>query len=231
MHYSIIIPIYNEKNNIINLIYKIQHYLRRIKFEILIIDDDSNDGTKEFFKKIKFKKNIRFIIRKNKPRDLTQSVFLGIKRSKFNNLILMDGDLQHNPRYLPKICKIYDKKNTDFLICVRNFKVRSGLSIFRFFSSVSLIKVINLILGFKSSDPMSGFFIFQKNIFNKNRYKIYPFGFKILFSLLYATDKEVKVQEFKIKFNKRNNNKSKMNLKVLYHVICSIIYHYFKKKF
>ena len=105
MNYSIIIKIYNEKNNILKLILKIQHYLKSIKFEILVIDDDSNDGTKELFKKIKLKKNVKFVVRKDKPRDLTQSVFLGISNSKYKNLIIMDGDLQHNPRYLPKFVK------------------------------------------------------------------------------------------------------------------------------
>ncbi len=229
MHYSIIIPVYNEKNNILKLISKIQQCLKSIKFEILVIDDDSNDGTKELFKKIKLKKNVKFIIRKDKPRDLTQSVFLGISNSKYENLIIMDGDLQHNPKYLPKICKIFNKKKIDLLICVRNFKNRSGLSILRFFSSVFLIKLINLILGYKSSDPMSGFFVFQKKNFNKR--KLYPYGFKILLSLIYSSNRNIIINEFQIKFNKRQNNKSKMNLKVLYHIVCSITYHLFKYKF
>ena len=226
MHYSIIIPIYNEKNNILKLISKIQQYLKSIKFEILVIDDDSNDGTKELFKKIKLKKNVKFIIRKDKPRDLTQSVFLGIINSKYKNLIIMDGDLQHNPKYLPKICKIFSKKKIDLLICVRNFKNRSGLSILRFYSSVFLIKFINLVLGYKSSDPMSGFFVFKKKNFNKS--KLYPYGFKILLSLIYSSNQNININEFQIKFNKRQNNRSKMNLKVLYHIVCSIIYHLFK---
>ena len=223
MHYSIIIPIYNEKNNILKLISRIQYYLKSIKFEILVIDDDSNDGTKGLFKKIKLKKNVKFIIRKDKPRDLTQSVFLGINNSKNKNLIIMDGDLQHNPKYLPKICKIFSQNKIDLLICVRNFKNRSGLSILRFFSSVFLIKFINLILGYKSSDPMSGFFVFQKKNFKKK--KLYPYGFKILLSLIYSSNRKININEFQIKFNKRQNNKSKMNLKVLYHIVCSIIYH------
>jgi len=229
MYYSIIIPIYKEKNNIIKLISLINHYLKNFEFEILIIDDDSNDGTKELFKKIQFKKNIKFFVRKEKPRDLTQSVFLGIRKSKYENLILMDGDLQHHPKYLPKICKIFRQEKIDFLICVRNFSKRSGLSILRFFLSIFIIKVINLIFGYKCSDPMSGFFIFQKKNFFKN--KLYPRGFKILLNLIYSSSKSLKIKEFQIKFNKRHNNKSKMNLKVLYHIVCSIIYLFLKKIF
>ena len=76
---------------------------------------------------------------------------------------------------------------------------------------------------------MSGFFIFQKKNFFKN--KLYPRGFKILFNLIYSSSKSLKIKEFQIKFNKRHNNKSKMNLKVLYHIVCSIIYLFLKKIF
>ena len=75
----------------------------------------------------------------------------------------MDGDLQHDPKYLPIICKIFSNKELDFLVCSRDFEHRQGLSLIRYYSSKLLILFVNFVLNKKVSDPMSGFFIFKKN--------------------------------------------------------------------
>ena len=161
--FSIVIPTYNERQNIALLIKKISKNLKNFFYEIIVIDDNSQDGTKLVLKEIKSsKKNFTFHIRKKEKRDLSQSLILGIKKTKFNNIIIMDGDLQHNPKYLPKIIRIFFKKKIDFLVCVRNFKKRSGLSILRYFASVSLIFFVNIFLGKRVSDPMSGFLFLKK---------------------------------------------------------------------
>ena len=228
--FSILIPTFNEMNNIGILISKICSILKEDIFEIILVDDNSLDGTKRILKKIKAKnKRFNYIIRKNAKRDLSKSIILGLSKSKFENIIIMDGDLQHNPKYLPKICKIFSKRDIDFLICSRNFKKRYGLSFVRFYSSKFLILIINFFLGKKVSDPMSGFFIFKKSFFKSNKKNIYDKGFKILMNLIYSTKKKLNIYEQKIIFEKRFNNKSKMNFIVLFHIIISL-FHYLKLK-
>ena len=227
---SIVIPTYNEKQNIALLIKKIDKYLKNFFYEIIVIDDNSQDGTKLALKEIKSsKKNFLFYIRKKEKRDLSQSLILGIKKTKFNNIIIMDGDLQHNPKYLPKIVRIFFRKKIDFLVCVRNFKKRSGLSIIRYFASLSLIFFINIFLGRRVSDPMSGFFIFKKKIYTSNKKNIYGKGFKLLFDLIYSSTEPLKIKEYMITLNKRKNNKSKMNLKVIGHILVAIFYNMLMK--
>ena len=227
--FSVVIPTYNEKQNIALLIKKIDKYLKNFFYEIIVIDDNSEDGTKLVLKEIKSsKKNFTFHIRKKK-RDLSQSLILGIKKTKFNNIMIMDSDLQHNPKYLPKIVRIFFKKKIDFLVCVRNFKKRSGLSIIRYFASLSLIFFINIFLGRRVSDPMSGFFIFKKKIYTSNKKNIYGKGFKLLFDLIYFSKRPLKIKEYMIIFNKRKNNKSKMNLKVICHILVAIFYNMLMK--
>ena len=100
---SIIIPVFNESRNIQKLTYKIKKQLNSINFELIFVDDNSTDGSKTILRKLE--KNFKFFkpIFRFKKRDLTQSCFDGIKKSKFKNILIMDGDLQHDPKYVPKM--------------------------------------------------------------------------------------------------------------------------------
>ena len=91
--FTIVIPVYNEAKNLKILIPKIYRELKNRKFEIIVVDDNSTDMTSQILKKFK-KKNFCHLIRKN-DRDLSKSCILGFKKSKYNNIIVMDVDLQH----------------------------------------------------------------------------------------------------------------------------------------
>ena len=135
MKYSIIVPVYKEKHNILILINKIFFVLNKnsVVFELIIVNDDSNDGSKKEFLKSN-KKKVKFIIRKDKPRDLSKSVLYGVKFSKYNNIIVMDGDLQHNPSELIKLIDCFENKKTDLVIASRKFyKLKKSLSLIDIF--------------------------------------------------------------------------------------------------
>ena len=223
MNYSIIIPIYNEGKNISKLSKLIKKNLNKIIYEVIFVDDDSRDNSHLELKKIK-NKNFKYLIRK-KERDLSQSCIDGIKISKFKNIVIMDGDLQHHPNCLTKMIKKYEIARPDIVVGIRNFSRLKGLNFLRKFMSLFLIFLINVLLKKKTNDPMSGFFIIKKEKFNKIKKKLYNNGFKILSDIIYSDDK-LKIIDFEIKFRKRKNNKSKMNFKVLVHIIILI----FKKK-
>ena len=122
---SIIIPIFNEKKNIELLVNDIYKKLKKINFEIIFVDDDSQDGSHEVLNKLKLKKKANFLIRKSIKKDLTQSCFIGIEKSKFETILIMDGDLQHDPNYINKMINILYDKNMDIVIGARNFKEKN----------------------------------------------------------------------------------------------------------
>ena len=209
---TIIIPTYNEKKNIYNLIENILKIIKIKKLQIVVVDDDSKDGTYLELKKIKKKyKNFFYIVRKNKKRDLTKSVILGFAKSKYHNILVMDADFQHNPLDIIKLIKIFFSSKYDFVIGCRRFdqNLKKNLKLMRFYSSLIITYIFNLLLGYKTSDPMSGFFIFKKKIFLRNKKKLYGSGFKILTDLIYS-EKNLKIKDIYINFDLYSHANSRL---------------------
>ena len=102
MNYSLIIPFYNEEKNIDNLLDKILLNLNKLKknnrnFQLILVDDGSNDMT---FEKLKSKnlKGISTVLIKHKDNYSQSSAILtGISNSKYDNIITLDGDGQNDP--------------------------------------------------------------------------------------------------------------------------------------
>ena len=231
MKFSIIIPIFNEKNNILPLSSKIFSNLKKYKYEVIFVDDSSNDGSEKILSKLNKKyKNFKVIFRKNKPRDLAKSCCEGFVKSKFNNLIVMDGDLQHNPNYIPKMLYVYKKNNCDIVVGARDliYKRVKSLSFFRQSASFIIIKFFEIFFGKKTIDPMSGFFLFKKKIYIKNKKKLFLKGFKILADLIYS-EKNLIIKDVIIKFDYRKKGKSKLNFYILFILFQFFLFKIIKK--
>ena len=231
MKFSIIIPIFNEKNNILTLSSKLFSNLKNYKYEVIFVDDSSSDGSEKILLKLNKKyKNFKVIFRKRKPRDLAKSCGEGFAKSKYNNLIVMDGDLQHNPIYIPKMLSIYKKHNCDIVIGARDLIYRrvKSLSFFRQSASFIIIKFFGIFFGEKTIDPMSGFFLFKKKIYKKNKKKLFLKGFKILADLIYS-EKNLVVKDLIIKFDYRKKGKSKLNFNILFILLQFFLFKLIKK--
>ena len=232
---SIVIPILNEAKNIQLLIPKINKVKIKLKvkrFEVLLIDDNSQDNIKQVFNTLKKKyKFLKLFIRKNKKKDLSKSCIFGFNKSSFKNILVMDGDFQHPPIYIDKMYKLYIEKNYDFVIGSRDLMKRKnyGLSKVRWFFSIILIFLINLLLGNKTKDPMSGFFIFKKKIFLDNKNKLFSSGYKILSDLIYSSKSSLKIKDVFIRFDRRTLGRSKMNFNILLILLLFITTRFFKK--
>ena len=233
MKISIIIPIFNERKNIEELISQIRKRLIKNSYEIIIVDDSSTDGSKKVLNYLNKKyKNLKVIFRNNQIRDLSKSCRDGFEKSKYKNILVMDGDLQHDPIYIPKMIKIFNKNKSDFVVGIRELKNKrvKGLSIFRQFLSISIITILEIIFKKKTDDPMSGFFLFKKAIYEKNKNKLFLKGFKILADLIFLNN-NFKIDDIKIKFNYRKKGKSKLNLNITLIIVQFIIVRFFTNLF
>lgn len=227
---SIIIPIFNECKNLRKLAKLLKFNLKIKNYEVIFVDDDSFDGSLDVLKDIKKKnKKFHFILRKNKPRDLTKSCFLGIKKSKFQNILIMDGDLQHDPKDINKLINSFKKNSPDLVVGSRNLfnSENRGLGFLRLNASKLLILIVKLLLGEKTTDPMSGFFLFKKDLLKKTK-NLNKVGYKILLDIIYSSDSSIKIVDVDINFKTRKTGHSKMNLMVLIKLLYVIILKFLK---
>ena len=232
---SIIIPVLNEGKNIAKLVEEIKNekkFLNLSSLELIIVDDNSTDNTEIILRKIKKKnKFLKYYIRKKKKKDLTKSCLLGFNKALYPNILVMDGDLQHPPKFIKHMLNVFISGKYDFVIGTRNLlkKKDPGLSYIRYVSSLFIIITINFLLGNKTKDPMSGFFIFKKEIYKKNKKNLYGVGYKILADLIYSSNNNLKIGDKDIFFDKRRSGKSKMNIWVLFQLIIFIITKFIKR--
>jgi len=211
---SIIIPTYNERENIGILIKKIHHVLNTIGiyYEIIIVDDNSPDGTADFAEELSKTYPLRVIRRPGKL-GLSSAVLDGFKVSQGRFIAVMDADLQHPPEVLLNMLKELMSDKCDIVIASRYVKGGSvsEWSLIRRLVSWGAILIARVLLpnvrGIK--DPMSGYFMFKREVIEGSINEMNPKGFKILLEVL-VKGKVEKVCEIPYTFGKRYWGKSKL---------------------
>ncbi len=221
---SVIIPTLNEKKNILVLAKKLIKL--KIVYEIIFVDDNSTDGTFKEINKLRKNKKIRPFKRISKQRDLSKSVMYGVIKARKDMVLVMDCDLQHDTFYILSMWNKFLNTNTDIIIASR-FEKKSlfgNLGFLRSLISKMAIFLINLLLGKKSTDPLSGFFLCRKKLITKYKKNFYLRGYKILFDILYNGQKNIRAYDYHIVFKKRKYEKSKFNLRIIKIFITQMLY-------
>eukprot|EP00957_Ditylum_brightwellii_P163775 12468667-Ditylum_brightwellii.AAC.1 len=124
--YSVILPTYNERENLPLIVYFLDKTFNNAKlaYEIVVVDDSSPDGTLEVAKSLQSafgESHITIVSRKGKL-GLGSAYSAGLAKSKGGRIILMDADLSHHPKFIPEMVKVMDQNKVDIVSGTRYSK-------------------------------------------------------------------------------------------------------------
>lgn len=228
MKILIIIPTYNEKQNISSIIDKIEELQIKEDYSILVVDDSSTDGTTEEIKaKEKEYSNVALYQRAAKS-GLASAYIEGIKygiQQGFDYFIEMDADFSHNPKYLPEM--IEKLKYNDVVIGSRNIKGGKTVNwgIMRNIISKGGSLYSRLVLWCPIKDLTGGFNGWNKKIIEKiNLNSIVSKGYSFQIEMKYKAYKnKAKITEFPIVFEDRKYGASKMSKAIFFEALINIL--------
>jgi len=210
---SIIVPTYNESGNVNELIKRLDKVLDGISWEVIFVDDNSQDGTADLVRKIaRTDSRVRCIQRIGR-RGLSSACIEGMLASSAEYLSVIDGDLQHDERLLPKMFSILQDGDTDIVIGSRYIsgggivdwdKTRASISQFS-------TRIGKLVVRANISDPMSGFFMIRREVFAETVHNLSGIGFKILLDLMVSSPRPLRFREIPYQFRNRHAGESKLD--------------------
>ena len=227
-------PTYNEKKNIAELISRIT--LTRVEMDLLIIDDNSPDGTADIVKSYMSKNTHIFILEREKKLGLGTAYCEGFKWALdrgYDLILQIDADLSHNPNDIPRMVEM--SKSADLVIGSRYI---DGVNVVnwpmrRLLLSYGANLYAKIFIRFPIKDSTGGFKCFKRDVLESiDLSKIYSEGYSFQIEMNYLTwIKGFKVLEIPIVFTDRTVGESKMNRAIVVEAILMVPKLFIKKIF
>jgi dolichol-phosphate mannosyltransferase len=213
---SVILPTFNESGNVGPMIQRLMDVLANVDHEIIVVDDDSDDGTAALVRSIAQRfARVRLIHRINR-RGLASACVEGIMASTAPYIAVMDADLQHDEQILPEMLNLIRRGDVDVVIASRRM---TGASMGEFAPArVALSetgrRLGNLIAKVSVSDLMSGYFLVTRTYADQAVRSMSCKGFKVLLDLLASGPRSARVIEVPYTFRSRLSGESKLDVLV-----------------
>jgi len=210
---SVVVPTFREAENLPILVPRLDAALREagIDAEIIVVDDDSADGTEAACRSLAREHRLRLEVRTTE-RGLSGAVLHGLRLARGEILVVMDADLSHPPEQVPDLVRALEDPACDFALGSRyvpGAKTDEAWGLFRWLNS----KVATLLARpfTAAKDPMSGFFALRRSTF-EGAPRLDPVGYKIGLELIVKCGCRG-VREIPIRFDRRLHGESKLNLR------------------
>ena len=215
---SVVVPVLNERENVRLLVGRLRTVLQGLDWEVVFVDDDSDDGTADLCRSMATVDAHVRVIQRIGRYGLASASIEGVLATSSPYIAVMDGDLQHDERILPRMLQLAREKQLDLVVATRNAaggsmgdfaQDRVGLS--------NLGRKFGRILTAQCplTDPMSGFFVIDRNFFHEVMYDLSQMGFKILLDIVASSPRPVRFAEVGYTFGNRLHGESKLDASVV----------------
>ncbi len=215
---TIVIPTFNERDNIAPLLDRLRRCLGGVTWCAIFVDDNSPDGTAETVKKLARDDPRVSCLRRLRRRGLAGAVIEGVLASASPFVAVMDADLQHDETLLPRMLKALQAGEGDLAIGVRRLSREAplaGLSSIRQAGSQLANHLARRVLKTSVSDPVSGFFMARRDLIDQVAPSLSVEGFKVLFDIIASQPTPPRIVEFPYDFAERQAGASKMDARVI----------------
>jgi len=211
---TIVMPTFNERDNLRPLIAAISQTMGDIEWEAVIVDDDSADGTSALAKQIAAEDPRVRCIRRVGRRGLSSAATEGFLSSSAPYVALMDADMQHDQTLLPKMLEAISGGGYDLIVASRYVDGGSAAGLdgkHREMLSKMGVGLSNSVLPVHMTDPMSGFFMMRRDMFEAVAPNLSSRGFKILADIVLSAETPPRILEMPMQMRTRNAGESKLD--------------------
>jgi glycosyltransferase involved in cell wall biosynthesis len=206
MNLSVVIPVYNEVNNIKEIIKRVQ--TQKVANEIIIVDDGSSDGTRDILKELDGKKKVRVILHE-RNQGKGAAVVTGIKASKGDILLIQDADLEYDPRDYPHILRPIEEGLADVVYGSRFLGgARRATMFWHMIANRMLTTMTNILYDTILTDMETGYKVFRRNVIEGMTIHAKRFDFEPEFTAK-VLKRQHRIFEVPITFNPRDYSEGK----------------------
>ena len=215
---AVVVPTFNEHDNVAPLIELIASALEGVDWEVIFVDDDSADGTAAMVRGIAQRNPRVRCLQRIGRRGLSTACIEGVLASSAPFIAIMDADLQHDERLLPRMLETLRRERCDLVVGSR-YIAGGGVGDWddrRAGISSLATRLSRLICRIDIADPMSGFFMLRREVFDRAVRRLSGQGFKILLDLLASSPETLHLKELPYEFRRRRHGASKLDTLVVW---------------
>jgi len=213
---AVVLPTYNERENIPLLMARLSIALRGVEWEAIFVDDNSPDGTADVIAAYAEESAKVRLLHRLGRRGLASACIEGMMATQARYVAVMDADMQHDETVLPQMLARLQKSSLDIVIGTRNAEggCMGEFSKRRVLLSRVGQKISHAVCKCGISDPMSGFFMLRRSFLLEVVHDLQGEGFKILVDLLASSRRPVQIGEIGYTFRARKHGESKLDVVV-----------------
>jgi dolichol-phosphate mannosyltransferase len=222
---AVIVPTFNERGNVEELIRQLTTALRGIDWEVIFVDDDSPDGTAALVRSISARLPHVRVVHRIGRKGLSSAVIEGILATSAPYLAVIDGDLQHDAGLLPDMLAKARTGEADIVVGSRYMDGGGFGDWTRGRQRISqwATRIAARLLPVPVSDPMSGFFMVTRPVFESAVHDLSGVGFKILLDIVLSAPPATRVRELPYTFQARRHGESKLDSLVAWQFLTMIL--------